>query len=84
MDRTGIIVVAICFVLLGFWLYESEKLEKRQVAMTNSVTNAQSPAPAAAPVSPVASAARANRAPSQPGVAPTTARAIAASSPSSA
>lgn len=52
MDRTGIIVVAICFVLLGFWLYESEKLEKRQAAMTNSVTTAQSPAPVTTPVSP--------------------------------
>ncbi|HTV41086.1 MAG TPA: membrane protein insertase YidC [Candidatus Sulfotelmatobacter sp.] len=57
MDRTGYIVVTICFILLGFWLFESEKLEKRQAAMTNSVNAVQSPAPVSAPVSPVTASA---------------------------
>lgn len=57
MDRTGIIVVTFCFILLGVWLYESEKLAKRQAEMTNSVTSAQSPAPVSAPVSPATASA---------------------------
>ena len=57
MDRTGIIVVTVCFILLGLWLYESQKLERRQAEMTNSVTTAQSPAPVSTPVSPLTSSA---------------------------
>ncbi|HEV2456260.1 MAG TPA: membrane protein insertase YidC [Verrucomicrobiae bacterium] len=48
MDRTGIIVVALCFVLLGLWLYDSEKLAKQQMLARQSITAAQSSVPASA------------------------------------
>src|SRR5580698_8609491 len=49
MDRTGIIVVTICAVLLGLWYYDSFKYEsvlaqQRAAMQTNSVASAQSPA----------------------------------------
>ncbi|MGH7976942.1 MAG: membrane protein insertase YidC, partial [Limisphaerales bacterium] len=51
MDRTGIIVVSICVVLLGFWFVQTEKRtahwqeEQRQFAATNVVSTAQPSAP---------------------------------------
>jgi YidC/Oxa1 family membrane protein insertase len=56
MDRTGIIVVAICAILLGFGLYQSNKYEtymqqQRALSNTNSVAVEQSPSPASATVS---------------------------------
>src|ERR1700677_796680 len=48
MDRTGIIVVTICAILLGFWYYDSikyQKYEAQQQALsnTNVVVTGQSP-----------------------------------------
>ena len=48
MDRTGIIVVTICAILLGFWYYDSikyQKYEAQQQALsnTNVVVTDQSP-----------------------------------------
>ncbi|HUA64246.1 MAG TPA: membrane protein insertase YidC [Alphaproteobacteria bacterium] len=50
MDRTGYIVVAICFILLGYWLFESEKLAKQQMMAPHpaAATN-QATAPVSAP-----------------------------------
>ena len=61
MDKTGIIVVSICVLLLGWWFVEQKKfadqqaLRQAQYAATNLVVAAQSTAAnasAAAPVSP--------------------------------
>lgn len=43
MDKTGITVVTICFILLAYWLFESEKLAKERM-MTAPVTTAEAPA----------------------------------------
>jgi YidC/Oxa1 family membrane protein insertase len=48
MDRTGIIVVTICAILLGIWYYDSIKYDKymeqqRALSNTNVVAEAQSP-----------------------------------------
>jgi YidC/Oxa1 family membrane protein insertase len=48
MDRTGIFVVTICAILLGFWYYNSIKLEKYEaqqqaLSNTNVVVAGQSP-----------------------------------------
>jgi YidC/Oxa1 family membrane protein insertase len=45
MDRTGIIVVTICFILLACWLYESEKLARERMLAAPPATTVQSPAP---------------------------------------
>jgi YidC/Oxa1 family membrane protein insertase len=63
MDRTGIIVVSICVVLLGVWFVQTEKQaarwqeQQRQVAATNAVSTAQTSAatPAATSTTPPAS-----------------------------
>lgn len=47
MDRTGKVVVAICFILLAYWLYQSEKLAKeRMLTAPAAATTAQAPVPA--------------------------------------
>ena len=47
MDRTGIIVVTICAILLGLWFIESKKydtyLEQQRALQTNTVVSSQSP-----------------------------------------
>ncbi len=47
MDRTGIIVITICAILLGAWLYESQKYAAyqahQQALQTNAVVSQQSP-----------------------------------------
>jgi YidC/Oxa1 family membrane protein insertase len=46
MDKTGYIVVTICFILLGFWLYDSERLAKQQMLLhPRPVTPSQTQAP---------------------------------------
>jgi YidC/Oxa1 family membrane protein insertase len=44
MDKTGIIVVSICALLLGWWFIEQQKISKQQAlyAQTNQVAIAQS------------------------------------------
>ena len=44
MDRTGIIVVTLCAILLGFWFVEQQKYAQQQAryAATNQVAKAQS------------------------------------------
>src|ERR1039458_5760212 len=44
MDKTGIIVVSICALLLGWWFIEQNKLAQQQArfAETNQVAKAQS------------------------------------------
>jgi YidC/Oxa1 family membrane protein insertase len=44
MDRTGIIVVTLCVVLLGFWFVDQQKYAQQQAryAATNQVAKAQS------------------------------------------
>jgi YidC/Oxa1 family membrane protein insertase len=57
MDRTGIIVVSICAILLGFWFYESQKLAQQRLALqqaqqalnTNIVLTAQASAASTVP-----------------------------------
>ncbi|HEY1788568.1 MAG TPA: membrane protein insertase YidC [Verrucomicrobiae bacterium] len=49
MDKTGISVVVICFLLLAFWLVESEKLARQRMLANPPVTTAQ--APGSSPVS---------------------------------
>ncbi len=52
MDRTGYIVVTICFILLGLWLYDSERLARQQMLLApHHAQTAQSPAPVSAPIS---------------------------------
>ncbi|MGH8022713.1 MAG: membrane protein insertase YidC, partial [Limisphaerales bacterium] len=65
MDRTGITVVTLCFILLAYWLYHSEKLARERVmnAPATTETQAQTPAPAPAPVAPTV---RAETAPAIP------------------
>ncbi len=41
MDKTGIIVVSICVVLLGFWMVEQNKIAKQQAAYAASNQLAQ-------------------------------------------
>jgi YidC/Oxa1 family membrane protein insertase len=53
MDRTGIIVVTFCAILLGVWYYESVKYDayiahQRALSNTNSVATEQSPSPISA------------------------------------
>ena len=45
MDKTGIIVVSICALLLGWWFIEQNKIAQQQArfAATNQVTKTQSP-----------------------------------------
>lgn len=50
MDRTGTIVVVACFILLAFWLYESEKVAKQRMLNAPAVTTTQAPAPVSGPV----------------------------------
>jgi YidC/Oxa1 family membrane protein insertase len=53
MDRTGIIVVSICVVLLGFWFVEQQKYNPHlpQTPLnTNAVANAQTPTANSSPV----------------------------------
>lgn len=51
MDRTGIIAVTVCALLLGLWYYESVKYDtyvtQHRALNTNYVATEQSPAPAA-------------------------------------
>jgi YidC/Oxa1 family membrane protein insertase len=49
MDRTGIIVVSLCVVLLGVWFVEQNKIAQQQsrFAATNSVAQAQNQIPVA-------------------------------------
>ena len=62
MDRTGIIVITICALLIGLWFYKSEQLAKQQALLlqqqqalnTNVVLTAQSPAAQQEPVAPTA------------------------------
>jgi hypothetical protein len=44
MDRTGIIVVSLCAILLGFWIYEQNQVAQQQAryAATNQAAKAQS------------------------------------------
>ena len=44
MDKTGIIVISICVVLLGWWFWEQEKVAQQQAwyQQTNQVARAQS------------------------------------------
>ena len=62
MDRTGIIVVSLCVVLLAFWFYHQDKQVKqwqehqRQVALTNHTAAATSAAMPATPSAPAAPA----------------------------
>jgi type II secretory pathway pseudopilin PulG len=44
MDRTGIIVVTLCVVLLGFWFVGQQKYAQQQAryAATNQAAQAQS------------------------------------------
>jgi YidC/Oxa1 family membrane protein insertase len=56
MDRTGIIVVTICAILLGVWYYDSIKYDKyveqqRALSNTNVVATGQSPAATPATIS---------------------------------
>ena len=46
MDRTGIIVIALCAVLLVVWVFEQKKTAERQALYmaTNTVSTVQSPA----------------------------------------
>jgi YidC/Oxa1 family membrane protein insertase len=63
MDRTGIIVIAICAALIGVWFYKSEQLaqqqaryqQQQQALNTNALVTAQAPAApqAPAPAAPV-------------------------------
>lgn len=58
MDKTGIIVVSICIVLLGWWMVRENKLAQQQAqfAATNRVAqaaNSLSNSPVAAPITPV-------------------------------
>ena len=59
MDRTGIIVVTICAILLGLWFYESNKydtyLRQQQALQTNAVVSQSSPG--AVPAATLASSA---------------------------
>jgi YidC/Oxa1 family membrane protein insertase len=55
MDRTGIIVVTICALLLGYWFYDSVKYQKyvaeqQALHLTNSVAAQPEPVAAAAAV----------------------------------
>lgn len=56
MDRTGIIVVTICAILLGLWYVETKKneayQEQQQALNTNAQTQAQSPEAGPAPALP--------------------------------
>jgi YidC/Oxa1 family membrane protein insertase len=45
MDKTGIFVVTLCFILLAGWLYESEKIAKERMLAMPPVTAAQASAP---------------------------------------
>jgi len=50
MDRTGIIVVTLCAILLGFWFVGQQKYAQQQAAFmpaTNQAARAQSPFAAA-------------------------------------
>jgi YidC/Oxa1 family membrane protein insertase len=51
MDRTGIIVVSLCVVLLGFWFVQQNKLmvQQQRYAATNQVARAQNQPAAASP-----------------------------------
>jgi YidC/Oxa1 family membrane protein insertase len=51
MDKTGKIVVAICFVLLGYWLYESQKLARERMLAAPPATTMTAQAPEAATTS---------------------------------
>ena len=52
MDKTGITVVVVCFILLAFWLVESEKLAKERMLATPPVTTqAPTSVPGSGPVS---------------------------------
>ena len=44
MDKTGIIVISLCVVLLGVWLFEQNKIAQQQAlyAQTNQLAQAQS------------------------------------------
>jgi YidC/Oxa1 family membrane protein insertase len=51
MDRTGIIIVSLCVVLLGVWFYQQNQLVQQQarIAATNQMARAQSQPAATGP-----------------------------------
>ena len=57
MDKTGIIVVSLCVVLLGWWFVEQNKIAKQQAeyAAAHPVATAQTTAASAAPTPPTES-----------------------------
>jgi len=65
MDKTGIIVVSLCAVLLGFWFVEQTKIAKQQALFEQTNQLAQAEAQARL------SAAGSNATPASTGAAPT-------------